>query len=216
MPHAVPLFSPTHLGSGYNAAVDLIERNLVAGRGSKIAYRDSSGAYTYGEFTKRVDRAANTLRGLGLEQEQRVMLCLLNGIDFPTMFLGAIKAGIVPIACNTSLTAAEYDFMLRDSGARALIVSDAVYGRFASVLANQPKLKWTNVSGDRKLADGLWLSELLAAAPPRAAAAATKADDVCFWLYSSGSTGTAKGVMHLHSHLTLTAEALRQTNPRYH
>ena len=65
--------------------------------------------------------------GLGIEPEQRILLCLLDTIDFPVAFLGAIKAGIVPVPVNTMLTAADYEFMLRDSRARALIVSDALY-----------------------------------------------------------------------------------------
>ena len=190
----------------YNAAVDLIERNIEAGRGAKVAYRDDRGACSYAELAQRVDRAANALRGLGLEQEQRILLCLLDTIDFPTMFLGAIKAGIVPIAVNTLLTPADYDFMLRDSRARALIVSDALYDRFASILAKHPALKHVVVSGAAPVEGRRMLSDLLAAAAPRAKPAATTADDVCFWLYSSGSTGTPKGAVHLHSHPILTAE----------
>jgi benzoate-CoA ligase len=190
----------------YNAAVDLIGRNLKAGRGGKAAFRDDQGAYTYAELAERVDRAANALRGLGLEPEQRIMLCLLDGIDFPTLFLGAIKAGIVPIAVNTLLTPADYDFMLRDSRARALFVSDALLERFAPVLTRQPSLAHVIVSGAARTEDRRSLSDLLAAAAPRAEAAPTTCDDVCFWLYSSGSTGTPKGVVHLQSHLTITAE----------
>jgi benzoate-CoA ligase len=190
----------------YNAAVDLIERNIKAGRFAKIAYHDDRGAYSYGELAQRVDRAANALRALGLEPEQRVLLCLLDSIDFPTLFLGAIKAGIVPIAANTLLTTADYDFMLRDSRARALVVSDALYDRFAPILAKQPALKQVVVSGSQPIDGRRFLPELLAAASPTAKAAETSADDVCFWLYSSGSTGTPKGVVHLHSHLILTAE----------
>ena len=88
-----------------------------------MAFRDDRGAYTYAELAERVDRAANALRALGFEPEQRLLLCLLDTIDFPTVFLGAIKAGIVPIAVNTLLTTADYDFMLRDSRARGLVVS---------------------------------------------------------------------------------------------
>src|ERR1700747_218974 len=100
---------PLVIPRDYNAAVDLIERNLRAGRSEKIAYIDDRGQYSYAALAERVDRAANALRGLGLEQEQRVMLALLDGIDFPAVFLGAIKAGIVPIAINTLLTTADYD-----------------------------------------------------------------------------------------------------------
>jgi benzoate-CoA ligase len=190
----------------YNAATDLVERNLKAGRADKVAFRDDRGALTYGELASRVDRAANALRALGLEPEQRVLLCLLDTIDFPTMFLGAIKAGIVPVAVNTLLTTADYEFMLRDSRARALIVSDVLYERFAPMLARLPPLRHVVISGTQPVEGRPLLSELLAAAAPRAKAAETSADDPCFWLYSSGSTGTPKGVVHLHSHLILTAE----------
>jgi len=190
----------------YNAAVDLIERNLKAGRGGKVAFRDDRGAYTYGELAERVDRAANALRALGLEPEQRLLLCLVDTIDFPTVFLGAVKAGIVPIAVNTLLTTADYDFMLRDSRARALVVSDVLYDRLAPILSKQPALKQVVVSGTQPVEGRRLLSELMAAAAPKAKAAQTSADDACFWLYSSGSTGTPKGVVHLHSHLILTAE----------
>ncbi len=197
---------PIAIPRDYNAAVDLIERNLAAGRGGKVAYRDDRGAYTYGELAERVDRAANALHGLGIEQEQRILLCLLDTIDFPTVFLGAIKAGIVPVAVNTLLTPADYDFMLRDSRAQALIVSDALYDRFAPILAGQPALKQVVVSGSQPVEGRRMLADLLAAAPPRARATPTSCDDICFWLYSSGSTGAPKGVVHLHSHLILTAE----------
>jgi benzoate-CoA ligase len=187
----------------YNAAVDLIERNLRDGRGGKVAFHDDRGRYTYADLAERVDRAANALRGLGIEPEQRVLLCLLDSIDFPAMFLGAIKAGIVPVPVNTLLTTADYDFMLRDSRARALVVSAALLERFAPILGRQPALTHVIVAGDERSGG---LGDLLNSASPRAAAAATCADDACFWLYSSGSTGTPKGVVHCHSHLILTAE----------
>ncbi len=186
----------------YNAAVDLIERNLKAGHAGKIAFRDSHDAVTYGELAERVDRAANALRGLGLEPEQRVVLCLLDTVDFPVAFLGAIKAGIVPIPVNTMFTPQDYDYILRDSRARALIVSDALLAKFEHIRHGQPHLKHVIVSGG---ADSQFRA-LIGAAPPRAEAADTTPDDVCFWLYSSGSTGTPKGVVHLHAHPILTAE----------
>jgi benzoate-CoA ligase len=115
----------------YNAAWDLVQRNLQAGRAGKIAYIDDHGSYTFGDLAERVNRFGNVLNGIGLEQEDRVMLCLLDTIDFPTTFLGSIQAGVVPIAANTLLTTADYDFMLGDSRAKALVVSKALWPQFA-------------------------------------------------------------------------------------
>ena len=131
----------------YNAAHDLVERNLVAGRGGKTAYVDDQGRYTYAELAERVNRAANALNGLGLEMESRVMLAHLDTIDFPSVFLGAIKAGIVPVTANTLLTTADYQFMLEDSRVRALIVSEALLPVFQPLLNNLRFLKHVIVSG---------------------------------------------------------------------
>jgi benzoate-CoA ligase len=107
----------------YNAAHDLIERNLAAGRAGKIAYVDDAGSYTYGGPRRARQSLRERARRARLAAEERVLLCHLDTIDFPSVFLGAIKAGIVPIAANTLLTTADYDYMLRDSRARALVVS---------------------------------------------------------------------------------------------
>ncbi len=189
----------------YNAAVDLVDRHLPV-RAGKTAFIDDRTSLTYAQLAERVDRAANALRKLGIEPENRIALCLLDTVDFPVAFLGAIKAGIVPVPLNTLLTANDYDFMLRDSRAKALIVSDALYEKIAPVLANQPALKHVIVSGEKAPSGRLNFSKLLAEAEPRAKAAPTTCDDVCFWLYSSGSTGKPKGTVHVQSHLILTAE----------
>jgi benzoate-CoA ligase len=189
----------------YNAAHDLLERNLQAGRADKLAYIDDHGSYTYGDLALRVNRFANALIGLGLRREERVLLCLHDTIDFPTAFLGSIKAGIVPIAVNTLLTANDYDYMLRDSRAQALIVSAPLLATIGPLLAKQRDVKNVIVSkGDPGAHQGF--DALLETAAPAFEAAPTCADDVCFWLYSSGSTGAPKGTMHVHSSLIQTAE----------
>jgi benzoate-CoA ligase len=189
----------------YNAAHDLVERNLAAGRGAKLAYLDDAGRYTYADLAERVNRAANALRGLGLQMEDRILLCHLDTIDWPAVFLGAIKAGIVPVAVNTLLTSSDYEFMLNDSRAKTLVVSEQLLPQFAAILANCPHLRHVVVSGAKGRGHAR-LQDLTAKAGASLAPAPTAADEACFWLYSSGSTGQPKGTVHVHASLIQTAE----------
>jgi len=192
----------------YNAAVDLIERNLAA-RPEKIAYIDERGSYSFAELAERVNRCAHALTGLGLVLETRVMVCLLDTIDFPSVFLGAIKAGLVPVAVNTLLTSSDFDFMLRDSRAQALVVSETLLPAFEPILEGQPFLRHVIVSGENNSTHPR-LNDLMANAGKEFTAAPTRADDACFWLYSSGSTGTPKGVVHVQTSMIRTAELYAQ------
>src|SRR5215831_5703538 len=126
-------------GPIYNAAADLIERNLAAGRGAKTAFIDDTGRCSFAELAERAGRFANLLRRAGVQREQRILLCLHDGIDFPTAFLGAIKAGIVPVAVNTQLSPDEFGFMLADSRARAVIVSAPVMPAMQKAVALAPE-----------------------------------------------------------------------------
>jgi benzoate-CoA ligase len=189
----------------YNAAYDLIERNLAAGRAARIVYIDDAGQYTFGQLAERVNRFGSGLRSLGLEMEHRVLLALTDTIDFPTAFLGAIKAGIVPVAVNTLLTPKDYEYMLSDSRAKALIVSEQLLPQFAGPIGKLPFLKHVIVSGAASGAH-IAFKELLAKGSPELVPAPTTSDDACFWLYSSGSTGMPKGTVHVHSSMIITAE----------
>src|ERR1700722_2113004 len=189
----------------YNAAYDLIERNLRAGRCGKIAYVDDDGAYTYDELGARVNRCASALTGLGIPPEARIMLCLLDTVDYPSLFLGAIKAGIVPIPTNTMLSSKDYRSMLADSTAQALVVSDTVLPAFEPILASLPHLRHVIIVGENARGRPR-LYDLIRDASDRFEPSQTSVDDMCYWLCTSGSTGTPKGAVHLHSHLMLSAE----------
>jgi acyl-CoA synthetase (AMP-forming)/AMP-acid ligase II len=132
----------------YNFAAEILGRNLKAGRANKPVFIDPRGSWTYGQLAERVERFGHVLRKLGVEREQRIMLCLLDTIDWPTAFLGAIKAGVVAIPVNTLLTDDDYLFMLNDSRAKVLVVSDALYPKFEQLVARCPDLRHVIVSGD--------------------------------------------------------------------
>ena len=190
----------------YNAAADLLQRNLHSDRADKIAYIDDRGSYSFAELANRAARFASGLKRMGIAQEQRILLALHDGIDFPTAFLGAIQAGVVPVCVNTLLTSHDYVYMLEHSRAQVLVVSEALLPAFGPLIEKGlPHLKRVVVSG--KTPAGLTaFSELLAESESDKSFAPTSADDMCFWLYSSGSTGAPKGTVHAHSSLIQTAE----------
>ncbi len=192
----------------YNAAVDLLSRNLTTReRARKTAIFDDRGSYSYEEIAERADRAANVYRALGLAPEQRVALALLDGVDFVACFLGAIKAGVVPIPLNTLFQPADFAYILADSRAKMLVVSHELRGALAEAARIAAWDGIVRVAGG----DGPdSLARELDRAATTAAAEATCADDVCFWLYSSGSTGRPKGTVHVHSSMLQTAELFAQ------
>ncbi|PQA81450.1 benzoate-CoA ligase family protein [Limnohabitans sp. TS-CS-82] len=190
----------------YNAAQALLERNTR--RADKVAFIDaiSGRTLTFGQLNTQAYRFANVLRAQGFEPESRLMLCMLDTPQWPVVFLGCMLAGVVPVATNTLLTTKDFDYMLRDSRARGLVVSSALLPAFQTLIGQLPDLKTVIVAGGTDTHPHASLDTLLANASPEMTCEATCADDMCFWLYSSGSTGSPKGTVHLHSHMMQTAE----------
>lgn len=201
----------------YNAAADLLGRHLAAGRGGKVAYIDDTTSHTFATLAQRASRVGGGLLSLGLRPEERVALAMLDTVDWPAAFLGAIGAGLVPVALNTLLPTRDYEYMLGDSRARALLVSAALLPTFSPILHTLPHLQAVIVVGDGPLPSlaqagprALTFVDLLSRGTDQLAPARTTRDDACFWLYSSGSTGQPKGTVHLHSTLRLTAQLYAQ------
>jgi benzoate-CoA ligase len=184
----------------FNAASDLLDPNLAAGRGDKIAVIDHRGATSFAQLADQVARMAGVFASLGIERDRRVLLCLVDTVDFPTVFLGAIRAGVVPVPLNTLLVADDYRWILEDSGAAAVFVSSVVAHSWAAIAPDFPQVRFVSSH------DGPWeqLDCLLEEAVPDPAAD-THRDDIAFWLYTSGSTGRPKGAMHTHASMRLTA-----------
>jgi len=191
----------------FNFAGSILESN--AARGAKTAYVDDVGTLSYGELDTRVRAAAAALLALGLRREERVLLCLQDSVDFPVAFLGALYAGIVPVAVNTLLTADDFAYMLAHSRAQALFVSGALLATLEQALARGGHevahivvSRATSPLPPGALDFTAWSRSQSAPARP----ADTAADDIAFWLYSSGSTGRPKGTVHTHANLHWTAQ----------
>ncbi len=124
----------------------MLARNLAAGRADKAAYIDGHRTLTYRQLADRVARFAAALRGLGLRREERVLIALTDTIDWPTAFLGCLKAGIIAVPVNTLLTEDDYRFMLADSRARCLVVSEALFPRSSRSSSGNARISITSSS----------------------------------------------------------------------
>lgn len=189
----------------YNFAADVLSANLRAGRGDKLAYDDGRRTLTYGELAERVARFSAGLRSLGLRREERVLIAMLDTIDWPVAFLACLRSGIIAVPVNTLLTEDDYRFMLEDSRAKCLIVSEALFQRFATLVNESPDLEHVVVAGANARGYRSF-EELVEAHEPDDHVARTTCDDMAFWLYTSGSTGKPKGAVHVHASLKLTGD----------
>jgi len=208
-PNLTPGAAIAAISRDYNFAADILGRNLDAGRSNKVAYIDPRGSWTYGELADRVERFGHVLRSLGVRREERILIALLDGIDWPTAFLGAIKAGVVPVPLNTLSTEDDYRFVIEDSRARLLLVSEELYPKFAK-LVGAAGLAHVVVAGANAHGHPR-LETLIADAEGEAVTAPTVRDEACFWLYTSGSTGKPKAAVHSHADPKLTDELYAKT-----
>lgn len=187
----------------FNAAVPFIDRHCEEGRAEKVAIRSNRGdEVSYRQLAENVGRCGNALLDLGLQPGDRVIMIVKDCAEFFYLFWGAIKAGLIPVPINTLLRSKDYAYILADSGCRALVYSPEYATEVQDALAQleAPPLQIC-VEGD----DGS-LQALMARAAAELEPAVTTADDDCFWLYSSGSTGSPKGTVHRHRDMVVTSQ----------
>ena len=195
--------------SNYNAAVDFVDRNVSEGRAEKPAFIDPERTLTYGGLQAATNRMANLLGAHGIGREDRIAMIVLDTVDFPTIFFGAIRAGIIPVAVNTLLGTDQYRHILDDSRAKALFVSAPLLATVAPALDDLEFLKTVFVLGG-EASGHVDFGAALARQPDTFTPAKTCADEVAFWLYSSGSTGMPKGVPHVQTSMMETARLYGQ------
>jgi benzoate-CoA ligase len=191
----------------FNFAQHLLTAN--AARPDKTAFVDDHGSLNYGQLNERVRRVAAGLRALGLRREERVLLLMHDCCDWPVSFLGAMYAGLVPVAVNTLLTADDYAYMLEHSRAQAVLVSGALLPALTAAMTKSDhevgKVVVSHPAAPLHPAE-VEFEAFVQAQQPLHKPARTSPDDPGFWLYSSGSTGRPKGTVHSHGNPYWTCE----------
>jgi benzoate-CoA ligase len=190
----------------FNAANYFIDRNLREGRGSSVAIECGEQHVTYAQLFDGVNRTGTALRELGVQAGDRVLLVLLDTPEFAYSFFGAIKIGAVPVPVNTLLRPADYSYLLNDSAARVVIVSEALLPQVQRIAHDELRsLRDIVVVGEAPSGTHAF-DDLIAHASNELAPHPTAPDDVAFWLYSSGSTGPPKGCVHRQRDMVVCAE----------
>jgi len=188
----------------FNAATWFVDRNVREGRGSKVAIECGDERITYAQLLERVNRAGNALREqFDVRIEERIVMLLLDGPEFIHTFFGAVKSGAVPIPTSTLWKPADYEYVLNDSRARVVVISEALLPQLEAIPRERLRyLKHVVTAGE--------LTKRMAQASPELEAEPTTRDDPAFWLYSSGSTGFPKGCIHLHHDMVVCTELYAQ------
>lgn len=189
--------SKVSIPENFNVAEYFIDRNLDEGRSDQTAIFFQDQKLSYGHVAEQVRRASNAFLSGGISPGDRVMITLFDSPNFVAAFWGAIRMGAIPIPANTMLSADECAFMLRDSGARGLVIEEILLQKVAASLSQLSELKSIWIAGAQP-SNHINLEHALAQSSAVAVAARTRRDDPAFWLYTSGSTGKPKAAIHRH------------------
>jgi 4-hydroxybenzoate-CoA ligase len=193
----------------FNAADYFVDRNIRQGRGHKVAIYTEHRNFTYNDIQKMTNKTANALRDLGVRFDDRVLILMLDVPQFYAIFWGAIKIGAVPIPVNTMLTSEDYEYYLNDSRARVLVVSDALISLVSDIKGDLHYLRDLIVISETQ---GAYIPfrQKYKRAPMTIKTEFTTKDDVGFWLYSSGSTGSPKGAIHSQYDMVVASQGYGQ------
>jgi benzoate-CoA ligase family protein len=190
----------------YNAS-EILFQNLTAGRGDRIAIAGPV-EFSYAALAADAGRWGTALLALGLTRGERVLFVLDDTPAYPAAFFGAIRAGLVPVLINPLTPPDLLQFYIADSSAKVALVEAEFCDRFAAGVADAGLRTLIVVNGQSAPATSeieikrasSWLPEV----SPHLQAADTHRNDMAFWMYSSGSTGQPKGIVHLQHDMAYT------------
>jgi len=185
----------------FNQAAFLTDRHLAEGRGEKVAIYYLEERITYKELVERANRVGNALRELGIGPEDRVIIALWDSPALVYTYLGSMKIGAIPIPVNTLGAPKDFLFFLKDSRAKVLVANDGIYEEKIAPIRNESKYLRHIIVVGRECPGTENFDRLMERASPQLVPEETSKDDMAFWMYTSGTTGLPKGVVHLHHDL---------------
>jgi benzoate-CoA ligase family protein len=187
--------NPQALPEALNLCEVFLHRQLPE-HGSRVALRTEKGQWTYRKLAEFVDRATAVYRGLGLVQEQRVLLALPDVPEFAVAWFAAVKAGGVVAAISPEPNADTLRYYLNYTRARILVAHGSLVQTLQSIRHECPFLQ--HVLTVESAGQGPFLSfeHEVERASPDERFASTHRDDPAVWLFTSGSTGFPKAAVH--------------------
>ncbi|HLX79469.1 MAG TPA: AMP-binding protein [Burkholderiales bacterium] len=195
-------------GNRLNAVEHFLGTAALERHGARPALICGDQTLSYTALAAETARAANALRMRGVSRGDRVLLLMRDTPEFAAAWLGAVHAGAVAVALNTRLSEPEYRHIRADSGARLAIIED-VFARARPDLATEEAGAGGLAIAGASTGPLSW-RDALARAAPVAEPRAMRAEDPAFWLYSSGTTGKPKGIIHAHRNLLPAGQGQRE------
>jgi benzoate-CoA ligase family protein len=194
----------------FNACEYLLDRRVAAGDGDRPAVSGVAGTLSYAALLDRVQRTATVLSRLGLEPEQRLLICVADSPEFVSLYLAAMRIGAIPVPVSTMLRAEGLTELLQDSRARLLAVGPQFGALARDAVAAGAEVRGVLAVGGADIGSSEIalhdLDRLVPAAEPTTEVYPTTADSPAFWLYTSGTTGTSKAAMHRHGAVRVVCE----------
>ena len=179
----------------FNMADSILSPSRERGQDNDLALICNDETVTYSQLWTRVNKAGNAFLELDITSGDRVILMVRDTPEFFYIYLGLMKIGAVPIAINLRLKATDIAYTMNDSKAKAIILDGVfldAYQNIAKDVLLRPEIIVTDFDYDGLV----YLPKIMKAASTELDPVGLKEEDPALWMYSSGTTGKPKGVVH--------------------
>lgn len=173
-------------------ALDALVRSTAERLPHKTAVIDADRTIDYADFNALIDRIAATLQASGLKPQDTISICALSSIEYAATFLGALRAGIAVAPLAPSSKPTDFAAMVKDAAAKILFLDNSTADSFATADI-APAISRVALDGGKA---GKAFKDWLVPEGSKPQPVTIEPDWVFNIIYSSGTTGTPKGIVH--------------------